>query len=136
GFWRQLVVDRKSISNWPNTAVESARGAKERLACVTDDLRGSQRGQTIPDDGPPVGLSLVPKERATVIGDLEGDPHAKEYLLHNISSAVCRHPRRPRAAKERGECRRRRAGHEELRRQGARAGETLPSGSGGAATGD
>src|SRR3989454_3158954 len=90
GFGRQVCVERDYISHCAHPAVGSARAAKERFAWVSDDLRGSQRGQTLPLDGPPVGLSLVPIERATVISDLEGDPHAKEYLLHNISSAVCR----------------------------------------------
>src|SRR5881628_1240135 len=62
-------------------------------------------------------------------------------MPRNISCTIYRahradDPRRPRGAEERGECRGRRAGHEELRRRGSCAGEALPAGCGGAATGD
>src|SRR3989441_5720046 len=62
-------------------------------------------------------------------------------MPRNISCTIYRahradDPRRPRGAEERGECRGRRAGHEELRRRGSCAREALPAGCGGAATGD
>src|SRR3989442_10355341 len=85
GFGLQVCVERDYISHCAHPAVGSARAAKERFPWGSGHLRRSPRGQTPPLDGPPVGLSLVPIERATVISDLDDEPHAKGYLLHNIS---------------------------------------------------
>src|SRR2546425_4302552 len=83
-------IERNHIPDGAHAPIRSARAPEERLSRILEDLAGAQRGEALPFDGPPVGLALVAEERASTISDLEGDAHAKEYLLYNISSAPCR----------------------------------------------
>src|SRR5207245_9256185 len=83
-------IARNPIPHRAHTPIRSARAPEERLPRILEDFARAQRGEALPFDRPPVGLALVAEERASIVRDLEGDAHAKEYLLYNISSAPCR----------------------------------------------
>src|SRR2546421_12381734 len=109
-------IERNYVPDGAHAPIRPARAPEERLPRVLKDLARTQGREALTLHGPSVRLTLMAEECAAVVRNLEGNPHAKEYLHHNISSGCAGHPRRPRGAEERGERRRRCSSHEELRR--------------------
>ena len=88
GFWLQHRIEGDHVPDRAHALVGAACAPEERFTRVPEDLCRPQRGEAFPFDRPSIPLPLVPMEHTAVVRDLEGDAHAKEYLLHNISSAV------------------------------------------------
>src|SRR5438128_15114 len=83
-------IERDHVANGTHAPIRPTRAPEESLSRISEDLPRTQGREALSFHGSPVRLALVAEERAAVVGDLEGDPHAKEYLLYNISSALCR----------------------------------------------
>src|SRR2546430_1286480 len=81
-------LERDHVAHRAHAPISPARAPKERLRRIPHDLRGPQSRDAFPFDGTPIGLPLVAEERPTVVGNLERNSHAKEYLSQDISSGV------------------------------------------------
>ena len=108
-------IERDDVPDRADPAIRPTRTPEEGLLGIPDQASGPQCGDAFSFDGSPIRLPLVSVERPAVVGDLERDPHAKEYPSLDISSG-CAAPDADRVgrAEERRQRRSRCASDEEL----------------------